>query len=176
MTSRTLTAISLVGILIMALVAWVAYGPIRTVGSIRQAIYEGDTSQLSRDIDFPRLRVNIKARLSKAIEEELRAADISDEELGGTKIAGLEMLGGAIVGFVIETMISPEAFFKATQGAREIAEQRQQVEESLEKDRGLSFRGVSEAHISYGDEEGTLVLIFERRGLNWVLVDGEFYK
>lgn len=118
MTSRTVAAVSLVGLLILALVSWVAYGPIRTVGNIRQAIYEGDTSQLSRDIDFPRLRVNIKARLSKVIEEELRAADISDEELGGTTMDGLEMLGGAIVGFVIDTMISPEAFVKAAQGAR----------------------------------------------------------
>lgn len=174
MRLRAWVIIALLGVLAAGLIGWVAVGPVRTVSNIRSAMEAGDTSELSRHIDFPRLRINLKARLAEAMSEEIRAHSdqFPQDENPAQELAGMEVLGNAMLGMAVDAMVSPEWLVRANEAGQQHAAQQGKIEQKLDTRQGnISFKNLGQAHLSYGDEEMQFILILERRGLNWVLVD-----
>ena len=52
-----------IAVLLVLLLAWVAAGPWLAIRGIEKAIETRDTAALERHVDFPRLRINLKAQL-----------------------------------------------------------------------------------------------------------------
>ena len=95
----------------LALVAWVAAGPWLAIRGIERAIAQRDTAALERHVDFPRLRVNLKAQLD---DRMVRAAgqDIASNPLGAIALA---MAGGA-TGVAVDTLATPLGIGALLQG------------------------------------------------------------
>lgn len=141
---------------------WLYKGPEITVANIQAAIEEGDIPKLRRNIDFPTLRSNIKVRLAREVSKATRA--------DGTSFGvGMELISGALLDKVIGQVVSPEWMVGAGMftGERE----RALLSEKLEGTRKTQFKSVNEAHLILSHESGDLILIFQREGLRWVLVD-----
>src|SRR5690242_12636691 len=82
--------VAAVVVIALALAAWIAAGPWLAIRGIEQAIAQRDTAALERHVDFPRLRVNLKAQLD---DRMVRAAgqDVASNPLGAIALA---MAGG----------------------------------------------------------------------------------
>ena len=92
----------LIVVAVLALAAYVATGPYRTVHAIGDAIERQDAAALSKQVDFPALRSSLKAQLTDRL---VRGAgdDVQASTLGAI---GLSIAGG-LVGGVVDTMVTP---------------------------------------------------------------------
>ena len=89
-------------VVLLALAAYVAVGPYRTVHAIGDAIERKDAAALSNQVDFPALRSSLKAQLTDRIVREA-GDDVQASALGAI---GLSIAGG-LVGGVVDTMVTP---------------------------------------------------------------------
>lgn len=97
--------------LLLGLVALWAAGPWLAMRSIDQAIATRSPSQLEKHIDFPSLRVNLKAQLSDRV---VRAAgsDMQSNRFGAVALAG----ASALVGASVDTVVTPAGVSALLQG------------------------------------------------------------
>ncbi|UWX04597.1 DUF2939 domain-containing protein [Pseudoxanthomonas sp. NC8] len=161
----------------LVLLAWVAAGPWLAIRGIEQAIERRDAAALERHVDFPRLRVNLKAQLE---DRMVRAAgeDVAGNLFGAVALA---MAGGA-TGVAVDTLATPAGIgallqghalwqragghtaggdtWAATEPARPLQGARLRYE-SLSR-----FTGTIE-HAS----GSRTVFVLQRQGLRWRLVD-----
>lgn len=161
----------------LMLLAWVVAGPWLAVRGIEQALERRDAGALSDHVDFPRLRVNLKAQLDDRI---VRAAgqDIASHPLGAL---ALVMAGGAS-GAAVDTFATPAGVATLLQGhavwqrargrtaggdtwaATEPARPLQQAR--------LRYESTSRFTATVVDPDGgTTVFVLQRQGLRWRLVD-----
>jgi hypothetical protein len=94
--------LALVLVALLALAAYVAVGPYRTVHAIGDAIERQDAAALSDQVDFPALRSSLKAQLTDRIVREA-GEDVQASALGSI---GMSLAGG-LVGSVVDTMVTP---------------------------------------------------------------------
>jgi hypothetical protein len=92
----------LVVVALVALAAYVAVGPYRTINAIGEAIERQDAAALSEQVDFPALRSSLKAQLTDRIVRDA-GGDVQASALGAI---GLSIAGG-LVGGVVDTMVTP---------------------------------------------------------------------
>ena len=53
-----------IGLILLAIVGYVAAGPYLTISEIKTAVVEQDSEKLSNNIEFPTLRQNLKDQLN----------------------------------------------------------------------------------------------------------------
>jgi hypothetical protein len=94
--------LALVAVALLALLAYVAVGPYRTVHAIGDAIERQDAAALSKQVDFPALRSSLKAQLTDRI---VRGAG-DEVQASAMGAIGLSIAGG-LVGGVVDTMVTP---------------------------------------------------------------------
>jgi hypothetical protein len=160
----------------LALLAWVAAGPWLAVRGIERAIAERDTGALERHVDFPRLRVNLKAQLDDRL---VRTAgeDVASNLFGAFALS----LAGRATGVAVDTMATPLGIGALLQGhvlwqraggrtvggdtwaATEPARPLQQAR--------LRYESTSRFTGTVEHANGTTVFVLERQGLRWRLVD-----
>ncbi|MET1024802.1 MAG: DUF2939 domain-containing protein [Pseudoxanthomonas sp.] len=103
--------LALMLVLLLAFGGFVVAGPYIAIHGIRSALAEQDTGKLERYVDFPTLRVNLRAQLQDRI---VRAAGIEAQSSFLGAIA-LSLAGGA-AGIGVDAMVTPTGIAAILQG------------------------------------------------------------
>lgn len=165
--------------LTLTAVAAVTIGLVITFGSpyialyqIRTAIANRDTEAISDHVDFPALRENLKGQVMGGM-----MAAMDTPELKSNPFAGVgQALGAAMVGPMIDTLVSPAGLIALMQRAPNAPDAAAGSSEAGEKPNyQLSFKGWGKVILRRADtdgSEGTLTL--RRFGLwDWKLTSIE---
>lgn len=97
--------------LLVATGGYVAAGPYLAIHGISEAIEERDTAQLSRHVDFPALRVNLKAQLSDHVVR--RGGPQLQSSLLGAVALGI---AGNLAGAGVDTLVTPAGISALLEG------------------------------------------------------------
>ncbi|MBD9537746.1 DUF2939 domain-containing protein [Stenotrophomonas sp. STM01] len=95
----------------LALAGYVIGGPYLAIHGISRAIEERDTGRLQRHVDFPALRVNLKAQLSDYMVR--KAGPDAQSNLFGAVLLGV---ASNVTGAGVDTMVTPIGVAALLQG------------------------------------------------------------
>ena len=172
--------ITIVGLVVL-LLAYVAAGPYLAINGIRTALAEQDTGALERHVDFPALRVNMKAHLEDYLARQGGGLAESGGFLGALGLRVASGLGGTAV----DTMVTPLGIGALLQGRsmwkRAIGQTvdgdtygAPQPADPL-KEAVLRYESTSRFTATVKDADGEpVVAVFQRKGLRWRLSDIRF--
>lgn len=158
----------------LALAAYVASGPWRTVQGIREAVVAQDARALSRHVDFPALRQSLKAQLRDHL---VREAGI-DAQSGLFGALALRMAGG-LVDAAVETMVTPVGLGAVMEGRKVwnnvirdgVGAPPRPATEPLHEPE-YRIESLSRVTATVPDEQGRPVeFVLTRQGLRWRLSD-----
>jgi hypothetical protein len=98
-------------LLIVAVVSYVAAGPLITLHEIKTGIQDQDSEKLASYIDFPALRENLKEQFSAYVMQQ------ASTDLKGNPFAAFGMLLGAkIVDSAVDSFVTPSGLSKIAAG------------------------------------------------------------
>ena len=173
-------AIGIVVALLVALLAWVAAGPWIAINGIRGAILAQDTAALERWVDFPALRVNLKAHVGDAIAR--RAGEgVQANPFGAI---GIRIAGG-IAGAAVDTLATPMGIAAILEGRNTWMRAIGRTENGDAygppktydpfRDAKQRYESPSRFTVATRDAQGQpLVFVLRREGLRWRLTDIRF--
>ncbi len=156
----------------------VAAGPYLAIHGIRKAIETQDVAALERHVDFPALRVNMKAHVEDYIARQGGGLSESGGLLGAI---GLQLAGG-LGGAAVDAMVTPLGIGALLQGRSMWMRGTGQTVDGDTygtprpadplKDAKLRYESTSRFTATVADENGQPVMVvFQREGLRWRLVD-----
>ena len=163
------------------LLAYVAAGPYLAINGIRNALESQDVSALEHHVDFPTLRVNMKAHVEDYVARQGGALVESGGLLGGIGKQLARGLGGAAV----DAMVTPLGIGALLQGrSMWMRAAGRTVDADIYgcatpggpvEGRKAALRIHLALHATVTDETGQpVVAVFQRRGLRWRLSDVRF--
>ena len=166
----------IVALVCLALLAWTASGPWRTLDGIRQAVKTEDARALARHVDFPALRASLKPQLQDRI---VRAAG-AEAQSGPFAAFGLTVASG-LVGGLVDAMVTPVGLGAMMEG-RKVWNRVGNLPPPSRGDTGaqpepipdprLRFESFSRASATVTlDDGGELVLVLVRNGTEWRLAE-----
>ncbi len=167
--------------LLAALLAYVAAGPYLAINGIRNALAAQDVAALERHVDFPTLRLNMRAH----VEDYIARKGAGVAESGGLLGAiGLQIAGG-LGNTAVDTMVTPLGIGALLQGRNMwMRASKQTVNDDTYgdprpadplKEAKLSYQSTSRFTATIQDDSGLpVVAVFHRQGLRWRLVDIQF--
>jgi hypothetical protein len=168
-------------LLLAALLAFVVAGPYLAINGIRTALAEQDVGALERHVDFPALRVNMKAHVDDYIARQGGGIAESGGFLGAL---GLRVASG-IGGTAVDAMVTPLGIGALLQGRsmwkRALGETvdgdtygAPQPADPL-RDAVLRYESTSRFTATVRDADGQPVVgVLQREGLSWRLTDIRF--
>lgn len=168
-------------LVLVALVAYVAAGPYLAINGIRQALAAQDVAALERHVDFPTLRLNMKAHVEDYIARKGGGLAESTGLLGAIGMQVASGLGNTAV----DTMVTPLGIAALLQGHRTWMRASGQTVDGDTygeprpadplKDATLHFDSPSRFTAMVPNDGGQPVtVVFQRRGLRWRLSDIQF--
>ena len=147
-------------VLALVLVAgWEIASPWLTLVAMRDAARARDSEKLATYIDFPKLRASVRDELGGAIAVRTPVPGLA---------AWAGRLGGAVVSPIVDVIVSPAALRVALLTAPAPQGGASPRKCGLKRD-GLRHFRLRCAKLPIGEGD----LVFERRGLGWVLVGAE---
>lgn len=161
---------------LIALLAWTAYGPYRTVHAIRDAIRQEDATALARQVDFPALRASLKAQLLDRIARKA-GADAPSNPFAAFGLA----LASGVAGGAVDAMVTPAGLGALMEGRKvwnrasglppPADDDGVQRPEPL-KDAQYRYESPSRFTATVHDDQGRpVVFVLTRRGMDWKLSD-----
>jgi len=169
--------LALILLIAVALAGYVVSGPYLAIQGIRAALAEQNTRKLERHVDFPALRVNLRAQLQ---DQLARRAGVETQSslLGSIALA----LAGNAVGAGVDTMVTPLGIGAILQGRSVWKKARGQTVGGDSYAPAVPYDPMREAQHRYEsssrftatilDEDGDpVVFVFSRQGLRWRLTD-----
>lgn len=173
MKTRTWTALLLVAILVLA--AWVAAGPWLAIRAIDDSLQANDAKALAREVDFPRLRASLKRQLADRVVRAA-GADVQASALGAF---GLGLATGT-TSLAVDATVNPVGLAALLEGRavwRQVgydfappgadAATRRTFEDATYR-----YESLSRFTATLPAEDGSeMVVVLERQGLRWRLVD-----
>ncbi len=163
-------SLTLVVIALLGLAGYVASGPYRTLNGLEEAITQGDTAAISRYVDFPTLRQNLKDQLKASANSRINDAfqdGIISRFAGG--------IASSVVDTTVESLITPAGLNRLLMGAALITNNsdnsgltlRQRLENGQR-----SFESLSTFTLAFSSAAGSrLVVVLTRSGLDWQLTN-----
>ncbi|MEO8364671.1 MAG: DUF2939 domain-containing protein [Pseudoxanthomonas sp.] len=169
--------IALVLTMLVALGGYVAAGPYLAINGIRQALAEQDTGKLERHVDFPALRVSIKAQVQDSLARRA-GSDVQSNLFGAIAMA----VAGNALGSGVDAMVTPLGIGALLQGR---SMWKKSLGETVDgdtygkpvpadplKDAEHHYESLSRFTATVHDEDGKpVVFVFKRKGLSWKLAD-----
>lgn len=169
--------IALVAVVLIALGGYVAAGPYLAINGIRTALAEQDTGKLERHVDFPALRVSIKAQMEDALARRA-GSDLGSNIFGAFALS----IARNLVGTGVDTMVTPLGIGALLQGR---SMWKQSLGETVDGDTygkpvpadplktaAHKYESPSRFTATVQDEDGDpVVFVFKRNGLTWKLAD-----
>lgn len=165
-------------ILVLLVVAgYVVAGPYLALHSINNAVQQRDAAKLSRHVDFPLLRVNLKAQLNDYVVR--RAGPNLQSSLFGAAALGI---AGSLAGAGVDTLVTPVGIGALMQGQglwkRAIGDtvggDTYAPPAPAEPLREARHRYESSSRFTatvYSDDGQPLVFVLSRQGLRWKLTN-----
>src|SRR5690606_15860779 len=89
-------------LILLALGGYIAAGPYLAYTAIRDAVETSDTAKLSRHVDFPQLRTNLKIQLDDYLIRRA-GADMQSSPFGAFAVR----LASGLAGAAVDTMVTP---------------------------------------------------------------------
>jgi hypothetical protein len=173
-------AIGIIAALLVALLAWVAAGPWIAIHGIRDAIRAQDTAALERWVDFPALRVNLKAHVEDAIAR--RAGEgVQANPFGAI---GIRIASG-IAGGAVDALATPMGIAAILEGRNTWMRAIGSTENGDTygppktydpfRDAKQRYESPSRFTVATRDAQGEpLVFVLQHEGLRWRLTDIRF--
>lgn len=170
--------VAFVLVLLLALAAWWFSGPYLTVHGLAQAIEQRDATRLERYVDFPRVRLSLRAQVSDYMVRQA-GPDVAGSPFGALLYGLGDQLGGAAVDTVITPMgigalLQGHALYKRGRnelqrneswGPTQPAQPLQQAKGRFERlDRFV-------VDLDRGPGQPPLQIVLEPQGLRWQVVD-----
>lgn len=180
-TPRRLRAALIGGaVLALLLLAYAAAGPWLAIHGIRKALAEQDVAALQRHVDFPALRVNLRARVEDYLARHGGGLAESGGLLGAVGLRAGEALGG----LAVDTLVTPLGIGALLQGrslwmratGRTVDGDTYGAPQPADPlaDARMRYESTSRFTATVPGQEGTVVAVFERQGLRWRLTDIRF--
>ena len=168
--------IALIVVVLLALGSYVVAGPYLAINGIRTALAEQDTGRLERHVDFPALRVSIKAQMQDKLAR--RTGEMQSNLAGAFALS----IANNFVGSGVDAMVTPLGIGALLQGR---SLWKKTVGETVDGDsygKAVPLDPLKQAVRRYEspsrftatvlDEEGKpMVFVFKRNGLRWKLAD-----
>lgn len=146
-------------LLLVAGASWYAFSPAWTVRSMVAALKDRDEARFSAYVDYPALREDMKADLTARIEQESEKDNAPQAKLAA-------MMGLALIGPLVDRMVSPKAINQAFSNLT-IKAKAGGVKEKAEP---VIRREGFNRFVVAGKDMPNSGLVFERRGFGWKLV------
>ena len=168
--------IALIVVVLLALGAYVIAGPYLAINGIRTALAEQDTGKLERHVDFPALRVSIKAQMEDKLAR--RTGGMQSNLAGAFALS----IANNFVGSGVDAMVTPLGIGALLQGR---SLWKKSIGETVDGDsysKAVPVDPLKQAVRRYEspsrftatvlDEDGKpMVFVFKRNGLRWKLAD-----
>ena len=168
--------IALIVVVLLALGAYVIAGPYLAINGIRTALAEQDTGKLERHVDFPALRVSIKAQMQDKLAR--RTGDMQSNLAGAFALS----IANNFVGSGVDAVVTPLGIGALLQGR---SLWKRSLGETMDGDaygKAIPMDPLKQAVRRYEspsrftatvlDEDGKpMVFVFTRHGLRWKLAD-----
>ena len=169
--------IALVAVLLLALGSYVAAGPYLAISGIRAALAEQDTGKLERHVDFPALRVSIRAQVEDSLARRA-GSDMQSNIFGAIALS----IASNVVGTGVDTMVTPLGIGALLQGR---SMWKQSIRETVDGDSYGKpvpadplktaihhYESPSRFTATIQNEAGQpVVFVFRRKALSWKLAD-----
>jgi hypothetical protein len=169
--------IALAVVLLLALGSYVAAGPYLAIHGIRTALAEQDTGKLEKHVDFPALRVSLKAQAEDALARRA-GTGIQSSFFGAIAMS----VANNMLGAGVDTMVTPLGIGALLQGR---SMWKQSVGDTVDGDTyGKAvpadplktathhYESPSRFTATIQNETGQpVVFVFKRKGLSWKLAD-----
>lgn len=163
-------------IMIIALIAIVGYaaaGPHITLEKIKTGIVENDSEQLAENIEFPKLRQNMKEQFNAGIMQQ------TAPELQNNPFAAFGMaLAGKMVDGLVDAFVTPASLANVMEGKKQYSSSSNKQETPEEKKAKLfknarySYDSLDKFSIWMPNEQGGETrFVLARQGLSWKLVN-----
>lgn len=164
-------------LLFAALLGYVAAGPFMTVRAISAAIKAQDTAALSEHVDFPTLRLSLKAQVSDYIARRA-GPEAQSNAFGAIGIA----IASGVAGTAVDAIATPAGIGLALESRnflRRLGRERQRQDSYAQttpadplKGADYRFESPSRFTATVPNADGEpVVFVLTRRGLSWVLSD-----
>lgn len=165
-------------VLVLALLAgYVAAGPYLTVNAIRKAVQEQDTAALSEHVDFPALRLSLKAQLEDYLVRQA-GEDMQSNPIGAIAVR----IAGAAAGGAVDALATPIGIGAVLEGrnlfnrlggsGRGQDVYAPNVPNDPLKDAKYGFESPSRFTATVNNADGEpVVFVLTRSGLSWKLSD-----
>lgn len=162
---------------VLGLAAYVAAGPYLAIHGIRAALAEQDTGRLQKHVDFPALRVNLRAQVEDALARRA-GTEVASNLFGAAALS----IANSLLGRGVDTLVTPMGIAAVLEGRatwkRAVGETvggdtyapavpADPLKEATHRYESLS-RFTATIHDADGDP---LVFVFTRQGLRWRLTD-----
>ena len=168
--------IALTVVLLLALGAYVVAGPYLAINGIRTALIEQDTGRLERHVDFPALRVSIKAQMQDKLAR--RTGDMQSNLAGAFALS----IANTFVGSGVDAMVTPLGIGALLQGRSLWKKSLGETVDGDSYSKAVPVDPLKQAVRRYEspsrftatvlDEDGKpMVFVFKRNGLRWKLAD-----
>ena len=168
--------IALTVVLLLALGAYVVTGPYLAINGIRTALIEQDTGRLERHVDFPALRVSIKAQMQDKLAR--RTGDMQSNLAGAFALS----IANNFVGSGVDAMVTPLGIGALLQGRSLWKKSLGETVDGDSYSKAVPVDPLKQAVRRYEsssrftatvlDEDGKpMVFVFKRNGLRWKLAD-----
>ena len=160
----------LILVLALAAGAYVAL-PFVTLMQINSAIEARDSARLSRHVDFPRLRANLKQQLRGPAGDWLYRQGKDDVE-------GFfaSLVGGFMTGSTVDAMVSPQGLSVLMKGQTSISQIKGETGGSSSNNndqkakKSFRFASPSEFHLVLNrQDQPPVTIVLTRRGFQWKL-------
>ena len=168
--------LALLVVLLLALGGYVVAGPYLAINGIRTALAEQDTDKLERHVDFPALRVSLKAQVEDKLAR--RTGDFQSNLAGAFVLS----IANNFIGSGVDAVVTPTGIGALLQGR---SLWKKSLGETMDGDaygKAIPMDPLKQAKQRYEsasrftatvlDEDGKpMVFVFTRHGLRWKLTD-----
>ncbi len=169
-----------IGLLLAAIIgvaSYVAAGPYLAIHGIRTALAEQDSGRLQKHVDFPALRVNLRAQVEDALARRA-GTDVASNPFGAAALS----IANSLLGRGVDTLVTPMGIAAILEGRatwkRAIGETvggdtyAPAVPTDPLKEATHRYESLSRFTATILDAEGDpVVFVFTRQGLRWRLTD-----
>jgi hypothetical protein len=160
MRKPIVAAAAVMFLLLVAAAGWYVFSPAWTVRGMVEAAEARDEARFSAYIDYPALRDDMKADLTARLEEEAAKGSGSQAKIAAA-------MGLALVGPIVDRMVSPEAMKQSFAQITKQDKAGQSGGDAGKKELPEIRRQGLNRFLVAGKDMPDSGLVFERRGLGW---------
>jgi hypothetical protein len=169
-------AVWILGIVIITFIGYVAATPYITISNIKTSVVEQDSEKLSKNVDFPIFRQNLKKQFNTAMMKNVGA------ELQNNPFAAIAAgFATNMVDGVVDSFVTPSGLAMLMEGKkpslsrsmrRNPSNTDQANRDDLFKNARYSYDSLNQFSIYVPTDTGDEIrFILQRDGLSWKLVD-----